>query len=105
VASSQTHRIDPLARKEAKSYIQEILAEEAHYLSTMPHPLSQLLVRTVLRLHAEVRLNLDNSCIQGLHVLAQKLRVSKQPDDCLWALIAARQFGLTFVSPDRRYRS
>jgi len=99
VAGSQAHQIDPLARKEAKSYVQESLAEGAQYLSTMPHPLSQLLVRTVLRLHAEVRFNLDNSCLQGLHVLAQKLRISKQPDDCLWALIAARQFGLTFVSP------
>ena len=99
VAGSQTHRIDLLVRKRAKSYIQETLAEEAHYLSMMPPPVSQLLVRTVLRLHAEVRLNLDDSCIRGLRLVAQKLRVSKQPDDCLWSLIAARQLGLDFVSP------
>jgi hypothetical protein len=99
IASSKTHRIDPLTRERAKSYVQEILAEDAQHLSTMPRRLSQLLVRTVLRLHAEVRLNLDNSCVQGLHVLSQKLRISKQPDDCLWALVAARQFGLTFVPP------
>ena len=99
VASSQINRIDPLVREKAKSYVQEILAEEPRYLSTMPHPLSQLLVRTVLRLHTDARLNLDNSCINGLHVLAQKLRISKQPDDCFWSLIAARQFGLTFVTP------
>ena len=99
VASSKTHQIDRFARKEANSYIQEILAEDAQYLSTMPPRFSQLLIRTVLRLHAEAHLNLDNSCIQGLHVLAQKLRISKQPDDCLWALAAARQFALTFVPP------
>ena len=98
VAGSQTHQIDPLAR-EAKSYIQEILAEESQYLSTISPSLSQLLVRTVLRLHADVRLNLDDSCIQGLHVLAQNLRISKDPDNCLWSLTAARQFGLTFISP------
>ena len=99
VASSKTQRIDPLARNEARSYVQEILAEDVQHLSTMPHRLSQLLVRTVLRLHAETRLNLDNPCIQGLHAIAQKLRISKQPDDCLWALVAARQFGLTSVPP------
>lgn len=99
VAGTKTNQIDPSSRKDAKAYIQEILAEDAQYLSMIPHRLSQLLVRTVLRLHAEVRLNLDNSCIQGLHVVAQKLRISKQPDDCFWALVAARQFSLTVVSP------
>lgn len=99
VAGSQTNQIDPFVRKRAKSYIQEALTEGAHFLSTIPRPVSQLLVRTVLRLHADVRIKLDNSCIQGLHVLVQKLRISKQPDDCLWSLIAARQFGLNFVSP------
>jgi hypothetical protein len=99
VASSHTHQIDPLVRKEAKSHVQDILADEAQYLSTMPDRLSQLLIRTVLRLHADMRLNLDNSCIEGLCVLTQKLRISKQPDDCLWSLIAARQFGLTFIPP------
>ena len=99
VVGTKTNQIDPSSRKKAKSYVQEILAEDAQYLSMMPHQLSQLLVRTVLRLHTEVRLNLDSSCIQGLHVVAQKLRISKQPDDCFWALVAARQFGLTIVSP------